>query len=587
MKTEKIKNVLKSEYLIIAIITLVALFIRLLNIDKSTGLWWDESLTYFISAKNPLEIIKTLYNYDYHMPLYYLYVHYWMNLFGAEDTVLRYSSVIWGVLTIPAFFYLGKTYRSKALGYFLAIIVCLNPLMIYYSQEVRFYSLLVLLDVLSLIFFLRLIDAPRKKDFVLFGVFNLLILYTYTMGILFVAIEFLLLLVYFYLYRRNEFKSLVKYSMGFFVLSVPYLILLCTYLIASKQAILDPFSWTNSNLADMLSVTNDWFSPFLASVYESSSSRYLNLMRNPTGAAVLFLFSIPSLCLLIGFIRGLKSIDRRLVCLLTILFGIMAVEIYLTRTDSFILITRYTLIFVPIIFLIGCDGLTSIQNTPLKRTLISLIFIVFIYNTINYQKAPSFQNRLGLYKESARVISRLETTPKDYVLFLGGNNVIKKYLKNTKYIEMDVSAALYLDKTKKEAAKFYDQEFILTTNKKNAKDKLLPILKETKPSVQSQQFLESEIKKIPPKGRLIFIDSFCGNNLDKKQLKDLIESFKTDKEAERHYPYRLYLLTYTKIFNDIKTILETSPSLKFTEVLFVVKETTDEIKQRVFVFEKQ
>lgn len=587
MKTDKIKNILKNQYLIITVITLVALFIRLLNIDKPTGLWWDESLTYFISAKNPLEIIKTLYHYDYHMPLYYLYVHFWMTLFGSDDTVLRYSSVIWGVLTVPALFYLGKTYRSKALGYFLSIVGCLNPLLIYYSQEFRFYSMLVFFSTLSLAFFLRLMESPQKKDFVLFGIANFVILYIYTMGILFVGTELFLLLIYFYMYKREDFKSLVKYCVGFFVFSIPYFFLLYSYLIASSKSILDTFAWTKTTVADIFWVANDWFSPLLASIYESSGTRYLNFMRSPLGAFLLLLFSIPSLCLLAGFIRGLKKIDRRLVCLLATLLGVLSVELYLTLTGNFILITRYTLIFVPIVFLIACDGLISFENIKLKRILISLILIAFIYNACNYKTTPSFEYRRGLYKESARVISKLNPTPNDYVLFLGGSSIIKKYLKNASYIELDYPSAMYLDKTKKEAAKFFDQDFISTTNKKNAKEKLFPILKDPKPSLQTQQYVQSAIKKIPPKGRLIFVDNFCGNNLDSKQLVEHMNSFKADKDADRHYSNQLYLLAETKIFDDVKVTLDKSPSLKLVDVLFVVKQQTDEVKQRIFVYEKQ
>lgn len=67
------------------------------------------------------------------------------------------------------------------------------------------------------------------------------------MGIVFVAVEFLLLFMHFYNYRKNALKTLIRYSLLFTVFAIPYLVLFCSYLYASNHAILDPFIWSKTD----------------------------------------------------------------------------------------------------------------------------------------------------------------------------------------------------------------------------------------------------------------------------------------------------------------------------------------------------
>lgn len=585
---KKFKDFFKNQYFILAMIMLIALFVRLLNIDKTCGLWFDEMLTYNYSSKSfPFGIIKTLLRYDYHMPLYYMFAHIWMKFFGTDDIVLRCSSVMWGVLTIPAFFFLGKIYRSKTLGYFLAVIACLSPVLIYFSQEFRFYSMLMFFATLSIIAFLKLIENFDKKYLVLFGISNLIILYIYTMGMLFVSVEFFLLLVHFYLYKKDSFKKLIKFSAAFFICTIPYLFLLCIYLPASSKTILDSFASSKVSFLSLFSIVNDWFSPFLTCQYGASEITNNFFGYNLVYFIVFSFLSISTLCFVIGFIYGIKKISKSLIYLLIISSVFLSVEIFLALTGNFILLTKYTLICLPIVLLISADGLLSIKQKSFKNTLISIIFILFVYNIVNYAKMPAFSVRPSGYKTVTNELNKLILTQKDYVIYPDGTMFLKKYLKNTNYIEFDISAVSYLDKSKKEAYKIFDKDFILTTTKHNAPEKFLPFFENPNLSKPLEKFINSEIKLIPVTGRLIFVENYSEKALKPYELSSFVKMTHSDNEVKKVYNDSIYILFQNKINNDLKIIFENNTSLKLVKIIWAKGPGIKNKKWKIFVYEKQ
>jgi len=583
MKLSKIRKILTNQYFIIALITLLALFLRLLNIEKPCGLWYDEMLTYVFSSKSfPFGIMKTLLRYDFHMPLYYMYVHVWMKLFGINDTVLRYSSVLWGVLTIPAFFYLGKIYRSKNLGYLLAIIGALSPIMIYYSQEFRFYSMLTFLSTISIIFFLRLIETPNKKDFLFFFLSNLIILYIYTMGIIWVGIETLILLTHYYFYKKDYFSRLTKYAAVFFLVSIPYLILLFSDINASNNSLIDPLTDSGLKYYSIFIFLNNLFSPFIAGIKGSEIDKYKIFLKFPATSLILFFLSSATLCFITGFISSLRKFNKKSLYLITILISFLSVEIFLCIQQCFVLRIKYAIIILPIFFLICCDGLLLIKTKKLKHFLIGLIILVFIYNSVHYKKMESYSLRSSFIAFSAVDLKKLHLDKNDFVLYPNGQELLKKYVSNVQFIDFDIPSLLYLDKTKQERLKVFDKQFVLTTNKKNSPQKLIPYLLNPKPTNELKLFLNSSVKKIKRGNKLAFFEyTGLGNSTDVANMVISLNSGKDIKTKQKKYKEMLLSLLYVKINSDIKNALDENQELKR------IKEIPPSKEWRIFVYEKQ
>ena len=126
------------------------------------SLWFDELLELDI-AQGPLaEILFQLPRHSA-VPLDYVITHIWVGL-GRQDYWVRLPAVIWGVLTLPLTYQLGRyLLAGRGSGLLLMTLLALSPFHVQYSQEVRPYSLLVLGVVLAGYAYWRLRETGRWR----------------------------------------------------------------------------------------------------------------------------------------------------------------------------------------------------------------------------------------------------------------------------------------------------------------------------------------------------------------------------------------------------------------------------------------
>ncbi len=128
-------------------------------------------------------------------PLYYLLAWGWSKLFGNGEWGLRSLSALFGVATIPVVFAIGHRLAGDVAGLAAAALAAVNPALVWYSQEARASSLLILLSALGFLFFLRARDGFGSRDLALWGAFSALAIAAHYFGALPAAIEGALLLV--------------------------------------------------------------------------------------------------------------------------------------------------------------------------------------------------------------------------------------------------------------------------------------------------------------------------------------------------------------------------------------------------------
>ncbi len=136
--------------LILLILIILGFWLRVHNLD-AFSFWTDEGLTPERSGYpvpvilRNIILIQNVVTTDTHPPLYYLIIHATRPLLGLSDFAFRYPSVLFGVLLIPLIYQLGRRLGGPAVGLLVALLAAANPLQVYYSQEARMYTLLVLL----------------------------------------------------------------------------------------------------------------------------------------------------------------------------------------------------------------------------------------------------------------------------------------------------------------------------------------------------------------------------------------------------------------------------------------------------------
>lgn len=116
------------------------------------SLWRDEAFSYFMARPHPFAVIVNTAN-DFNPPLYYLLLHYWMQLVGKSDVGLRFLSFLFHIATVFIMYKLARRLFSKNFSFFVAIFTFLNPMLIYYAFEMRMYAVYAFFSLCSVYFF--------------------------------------------------------------------------------------------------------------------------------------------------------------------------------------------------------------------------------------------------------------------------------------------------------------------------------------------------------------------------------------------------------------------------------------------------
>jgi len=122
-------------------------------------------------------------------PLYYALAWLWTQLTGTGEVGLRSLSAAAGVATVPVAYLLGLELRGRRAGLFAAAFVAVNPMLLWYSQEARGYSLLALLTAVAALYFVRALERGRQRDLRGWGVASALALATHYFAIFPIALE--------------------------------------------------------------------------------------------------------------------------------------------------------------------------------------------------------------------------------------------------------------------------------------------------------------------------------------------------------------------------------------------------------------
>jgi mannosyltransferase len=122
-------------------------------------------------------------------PLYYALAWVWTQLTGTGEFGLRSLSALAGVATVPVAYLLGAELRGRRAGLVAAALVAVNPMLLWYSQEARGYSLLILLTAVAAVYFVRALHRGRRRDFTGWGVASALALATHYFAIFPIALE--------------------------------------------------------------------------------------------------------------------------------------------------------------------------------------------------------------------------------------------------------------------------------------------------------------------------------------------------------------------------------------------------------------
>ncbi len=205
--------------MIIFLLLAVSLILRLINLNQS--LWLDEAVQ-AITARESFSYIFQEIRGDFHPPLYFFLMNFWVRIFGDSEIALRLPSVLFGVGTVYILYKIATKIQGKFTAVLSTVLLATAPFHIYYSQEARMYCMVTFFASLSMYFFLTL--NKSKNNRYLYFISTVLMIYSDYFGFL------VLLAQGIYLIMKKNYKFLLVTCCWLLVAYLPWLPMLITQL---------------------------------------------------------------------------------------------------------------------------------------------------------------------------------------------------------------------------------------------------------------------------------------------------------------------------------------------------------------------
>ncbi len=379
---------MKNNVLYLVLIILLGVLLRLWNIDKPEGMWNDEYLTWTIaSLKFPIDFFKGIAT-NCHAPLHYFYLKGWMMLFRDSDVSLRFSSLVPGVVSIFTMYLCAKEYllkkNSELCALAAAFICSISGFLIYFSQEVRIYSLTFLISSLVLYYSLKVFNNPSNKNCWLLSLFSLLLIFEHTIGFVFVVFDVCALLVF--MQRKKKENNLFNNILAIIILSLPLVPFLFN-LFAHPRYFSQwwaPFSWSK-----LLFYFTDLFSPVLKNITNAPPS-FLNQIFDNAGANLGFIIFalIPSFICIGLVIKAFDNGRRVNWYLLSVFCAVYLTVLIASLFGKIIFLTKYLIELYPILILLVAVGWAGMKLRGLKIALATIFAVLTLFYIVASNASP-------------------------------------------------------------------------------------------------------------------------------------------------------------------------------------------------------
>ncbi|HET7721204.1 MAG TPA: glycosyltransferase family 39 protein [Acidimicrobiales bacterium] len=148
----------RSEVVVIGLLVATGVGFRLFT---GSPLWLDEALSVNI-ASLPIGDIGDALRRDGHPPLYYWFLHAWMELVGTGDVAVRSLSGLFGLVSLPLAYEAGRRRAGHAAGLCVLALTALTPWCVRYATEARMYALVLTLVFAGWLLADDLLRAPSR-----------------------------------------------------------------------------------------------------------------------------------------------------------------------------------------------------------------------------------------------------------------------------------------------------------------------------------------------------------------------------------------------------------------------------------------
>jgi 4-amino-4-deoxy-L-arabinose transferase-like glycosyltransferase len=275
-------------------LTLLGLVLRLFRLEYQS-LWGDELFSASVAGLPFSAMVDRLVHDFVHPPLHYFVLHAIYSVTEAGSLEGRLLSAVLGTAAVLVIYFAGQRFFGRRSGVMAAGLMAVSQLAVMYSQELRMYSLQLLLASLTLFFFQTAISERRSWAWWAFVVTAALAIYTHYYSAFLVAPLFGLAAVY---RKRVPLTWTFLGALGVGLLFVPWLAsgVLEAAANSPKSAPAVQPAWFRATWTTLFDSLNQYNNGGLTSVFGDGQAPISYL----AGAA---LFSAPALATL-GVFKG-------------------------------------------------------------------------------------------------------------------------------------------------------------------------------------------------------------------------------------------------------------------------------------------
>ncbi len=328
--------------------------------------WRDELFTIFLSQKSYYEII-VLTAKDFNPPLFYFLTKIVINLFGYSTFYLRQIPLAFHILSAVVAYKFARLFFSKLSAVIYSFLILSNPFLLFYAFELRPYSAIVFLGLLSCYFYF----SKNKIGFIVASVIGL---YTHTYYLIFYGMFFVYQAKNI-LYKHKEQVLFIKVSDLFTQLKPlilkPYLVLpLIMYLPWIPVLILQTISKSKGFWLEKSGIHE---------IFTSIATYLAGLNYIP-----LYL-SIFIIVIYLVIILFWANFIKPKVLYISFVFGIVPIVMsVLVSLFTPIFTVRYLIFVVPFLFLFFTGILDGLQKAAKIICICLLVVISSIYLYVDY-----------------------------------------------------------------------------------------------------------------------------------------------------------------------------------------------------------
>jgi mannosyltransferase len=198
-----------APWLPLVALTLLAAALRCSTLDLQS-FWYDEAFTpVHVLHPSLWATLRSVVHTENTPPLWYALEWADARVLGTGEVALRLPSALAGIATVPVAWAIGRELlgghtnsSARRTAAVCALLVAVNPLFVWYSQEARAYALFVLMGALATLCFLRAQREPTPRRMAAFALSAALALLTH-----YFAVFLLIPMVLWLLYERRTRRA--------------------------------------------------------------------------------------------------------------------------------------------------------------------------------------------------------------------------------------------------------------------------------------------------------------------------------------------------------------------------------------------